>query len=309
MFYEKEFLQHLRDNRYAKKTIRAYTYLLNHLTAFLKDHGISNVNEVTTRHLAEYTRHIERTCRSRKYYYVRVRRLMLYFRFLEDREYIFLSPFDEVTIHGSNTARCQAIDGSTIETVLSGIRTDGSLCVKGKAMIELAYSSALRPRELYNLKLTDIDYAKGLLFLQQSKKRKDRIVPVGTQALLWVKKYIKQVRRRYLKDTSETHVFISHKTGKKLTVWGVRWAVQQTLRLSGFEPIKPYALRATAATALMQNGMSVGYISTLLGHTEIRTTQIYLNVEMLELKKLFHHKHPRVVMESKRKTKEKNHEV
>ena len=93
-------------------------------------------------------------------------------------------------------------------------------------------------------------------------------------------------------------------------MWGIRWAIRQTLRLSGFEPIKSYALHATAVTtAFMQNGMNVSYISALLGHTEINTTQIYLDSEMMELKKLFHHKHPRVMMESMSKAKEKNHEV
>ena len=92
---------------------------------------------------------------------------------------------------------------------------------------------------------------------------------------------------------SEDSVFISHKTGRKLSVWGIRWAVQQTLRLSGFAPFKPYAVRASAATALLVNGMSVAHIRTLLGHTELRTTQIYLNIQTNNLKRLLETRHPR----------------
>ena len=180
-----------------------------------------------------------------------------------------------------------------MERILSQLRTDTSLCLKGKAMLELAYSSALRPRELYNLKISDIDFKKGLLFLEQSKNRKDRIVPVGSYALHWVKRYLTEIRPRYVKDTREDTVFISHKTGRKLSVWGIRWAIQQTLRLSGFTPFKPYAVRASAATALLVNGMSVAHIRKFLGHTELRTTQIYLNIETREIKKILEERHPR----------------
>jgi integrase/recombinase XerD len=92
---------------------------------------------------------------------------------------------------------------------------------------------------------------------------------------------------------SEDYVFISHKTGRKLSVWGIRWAIQQTLRLSGIEPFKPYSVRSSAATAMLVNGMSVAHIRKLLGHTELRTTQIYLNFQNQELKQILEEHHPR----------------
>jgi len=76
-------------------------------------------------------------------------------------------------------------------------------------------------------------------------------------------------------------------------VWGIRWAIQQTLRLSGFTPFKPYGVRASAATALLVNGMSVAHIRKLLGHAELRTTQIYLYINTWEIKKILKNRHPR----------------
>jgi len=169
--------------------------------------------------------------------------------------------------------------------------------VKGKAIIELAYSSALRPRELYNLKITDIDFKKGLIFIEQSKNQKDRIVPVGKTALYWIEKYLREVRPRYIKSKKHGYVFISHKTGKQLTRYGIRSAIRETLRKSGFKPIKPYSLRSTAATTLLVNGMSIAYISALLGHTDIKTTQTYLRVKTKELQHELAHKHPRLFLE------------
>ena len=212
---------------------------------------------------------------------------------------IFLSPLRDWNIRSSPRASFPAIDEEELERMLSGIRTDTPLGLKGKAMLELAYSSALRPRELYNLKITDIDFKKGLLFIEQSKGHKDRIVPVGEHALFWTGKYIKEVRPKYRKDSGQEFVFISHKTGEKLTVWGVRWAIRQTLESSGFTPTKPYSLRHAAATALLHNGMGVGYISSLLGHAEIRTTQIYLNLKTRELQREIQAKHPRKAFEKR----------
>ena len=183
--------------------------------------------------------------------------------------------------------------------MLSGIRTDHPICLKAKAMLELAYSSALRPRELYNLKITDIDFKKGLLFIEQSKGEKDRIVPVGKHALFWTAKYLSEVRPKYMKENRHEFVFVSHKTGEQLTVWGIRWAIRRTLEKNGFTPIKPYALRHTAATALLHNGMGVGYISNLLGHVEIRSTQTYLKVNARELEREIRHKHPRAAFEKR----------
>ena len=70
--------------------------------------------------------------------------------------------------------RYSTLNQEEIESILQNIKTDSPLCLKGKAIIELAYSSALRPRELYNLRITDIDFKKGLIFIEQSKNQKDR---------------------------------------------------------------------------------------------------------------------------------------
>jgi len=190
-----------------------------------------------------------------------------------------------------------ALSQEEIESILQEIRIDHPLCLKGKAILELAYSSALRPRELYNLKIVDIDFKNGLIFIEQSKNQKDRIVPVGSIALYWVEKYLREVRPGYIKSKKHGYVFISHKTGEQLTRYGIRSAIRETLRKSGFQPIKPYSLRSTAATALLLNGMNIAYISALLGHTDIKTTQTYLRVKTKELQHELAHKHPLLFIE------------
>ncbi len=231
---------------------------------------------------------------SDKEYALKISRLIKYFRYLEENGHVFLSPvknYDNPKYRGKSYP---VLTQGEIENILQKIKTNNPLSIKGKTIIELIYSSALRPREIYNLKITDIDFKKGLIFIEQSKNNKDRIVPVGKTALFWVGKYIKDVRAKYIGNKKHNYVFTSHKTGEKQTVWGIRWAIQETLRLSGLQPIKPYSIRSTAATALLLNGMSIAYISKLLGHSDIRTTQIYLKVKTFELKNELDKKHPRL---------------
>jgi len=293
MFYIQTFLDHLSAIHYQPKTIRDYRYLLKRLESFCLQQQVTDITAVNEGMIRDFLKSISNGVSNRKSVYIKICRLRKYFQFLEDKEYLFLPPDIEQLVRATPNASSIHHDGEKMEHVLSRIRTDSALCLKGKAMLELAYSSALRPRELYNLKISDIDFKKGILFLEQSKNRKDRVVPAGNKALYWVGRYLTEVRPRYVKGINEDYVFISHKTGRKLSVWGIRWAIQQTLRLSGFTPFKPYTVRASAATALLVNGMSVAHIRKLLGHTELRTTQIYLNIQTRNLKRLLETKHPR----------------
>jgi len=294
MFYIDNFLIYLKDLRYSKKTIKEYGRLLQKLKNYFESKGITEVRAINEKEIFDYLRQLQQRKVSGKEYSIEIARLKKYFHYLEENRFIFLSPLRDYTNPKYPKHSFPTLSETEIENILQGIKTDHPLCVKGKAILELAYSSALRPRELYNLKITDIDFKKGLIFIEQSKNNKDRIVPVGKTALFWIEKYITEVRPRYIHNKTHNYVFISHKTGGKLTVYGIRWAIQETLRLSGFNPIKTYSLRSTAATALLLNGMSIVYISKLLGHSDIRTTQIYLHIKTIQLQKKLSTKHPRL---------------
>ncbi len=301
MFYIEEFLNYLKENRYSVKTIKHYSDLLQHFKNFILRYGIFDVKNISQIESHEFLNLLKKRNISDREYYLRSRRLIKYFQYLEEKGLILLSPLEDHPGIKFPKKSFPVLKEKEIESILKKIKTDHPLCIKGKAIIELAYSSALRPREIYNLKITDIDFRKELLFIEQSKNQKDRVVPVGKEALYWVEKYITEVRPRYIKNKTHNIVFISHKTGEKLTVWGIRWAIQETLRRSGINTIKPYSLRSTAATALLLNGMGIAYISKLLGHSDIRTTQVYLKVNTFELKNELAKKHPRITYEKQRK--------
>jgi len=297
MFYTEEFINHLKINHYSYSTLQAYRKDLRHFEAYLNCNGIKDASNISKATVLNYLKMLNGKAHPTKAYCNQITRIIKYLNYLEEEGIIFLSPLRDYSIPRPQTNNYPVIGKVEMERILRLTNTIDPLCIKGRTIIELAYSSALRPREVYELKIPNIDFKQGLLFIEQSKNRKDRIVPVGRNALAWIKKYIKEVRPRYIKDENHSYVFINHKTGERLTVWGVRWAIQESLRRSRIRPIKPYSLRVTSATHLLLNGMNIVYISKLLGHSSIKTTRGYLQINLKQLKQEINAKHPRVRIE------------
>jgi len=298
MFHFEAFLNHLEERRYQAFTLTAYRKVLKRFASYCVQHDLLDITAITRKEALEYLLFLGPKDRMTEGRLKQISRLRTYFRFLEEKGLIFESPLRGYAPPKIPETHYPVLTQQEIQNLLERIPATGALCVKARAILELAYSSALRPRELYGLKLSDVDVEKGLLFLEQSKGRKDRVVPVGKQALFWLDRYIREVRPRYLKNQSHDFVFISYKTGKPLTVHGIRWAIQESLRRVGLAPIKTYSLRGSAATHLLQRGMGVLPISRLLGHQRIQTTLYYLRFPMRELKAELSRKHPRGRMES-----------
>ena len=143
---------------------------------------------------------MERKDRITKTFCNHVTRLDKYFRYLEQEGYIFLSSLRHFSLPKYEKKHHPILSRTEMERILRSIPGESSLCVKGRAIIVLGYSSALRPQELYSLKIADIDFDKGLIFIEQSLNRKDRIVPVGQK--LWSGP----------RDTSKRYAIIMSKT-------------------------------------------------------------------------------------------------
>ena len=293
MFHTEEFIEYLKTVHLSPKTIRAYSTTVGTLKSHFEGMEIRDVKDITEERITGYVDLLSRRHGNSKYLYIGIIRLKRYFAFLEETGVIFLSPLIRIPNPKPSSLSYPAPNQKKMHLVLDSIKPNTPFLVRGKALLELAYSSALRPREIYNLKITDIDFKEGTLFIYKSKGKKDRLVPVGKTALQWLTEYIQNVRTIYMKHETHEYVFVSHKTGGPLTVWGLRYAVRETLKRSGFSTFPPYSLRSASATALFLGGMDIAYIGKLLGHVELRTTQRYLNINKQGLREELFRKHPR----------------
>ena len=168
-----------------------------------------------------------------------------------------------------------------------------------KAILELGYSGALRPGEIRRLKIEDIDFSTGLIFIEQGKGRKDRTVPVGATALSWIYRYIHEIRPSRIRNPTDRNVFVGMRSGVLLTDRAITEFLSYRLKRLGLPHLSPHQLRASAATHMVNEGMSIGYLQQMLGHQRLNTTKIYVQIHADELKRVLQSSHPRLHIEGK----------
>jgi integrase/recombinase XerC len=171
------------------------------------------------------------------------------------------------------------------------------ICERDRSMLELLYCSGLRISELIGLTMECLDLDGGYVKLT-GKGRKQRIVPVGEQAVEALKKYF-EVRRNFFRmnvraETSElSYVFVT-KSGKKLyPVLVQRLTKKYLFAVTDQKKKNPHLLRHTFATHLLNSGADLNSVSEMLGHSNLSTTEIYTHVTFERLKEVYHKAHPK----------------
>jgi integrase/recombinase XerD len=171
------------------------------------------------------------------------------------------------------------------------------LGLRDRAMIEVLYSTGIRNAELRALQVYDLDLDRGLVRINQGKNAKDRVVPLGQAACVWLREYLQEARPGLLKaragGEAEQTVFVS-KNGKPLVPLGVLYPLKKHAHAAGIERVvTPHTLRHTFATHLLAGHADIRHIQVMLGHASVATTQIYTRVEVTDLKAVHRRCHPR----------------
>jgi site-specific recombinase XerD len=302
MFYIEDFIACLKaKNLDKKKTIARYRSMTEEFRVFCVSKNITGVTQITDNTVLCYLDYLKKHTPSHDMICLNVYVLRSYLAFLYKEGRVFFQFLNDFHIPKGVKHHYPVFSQSQIEHIIENIKPKDKVCIRARAMLELMYSSALRPSEVCRLTIADIDFNTGTLFIRQSKRRKDRIVPVSKHALDVIDRYIKGVRKQYLKPGSPDNVFLCFGRAKPLDMQSLRYTILQALKRNDLPPLKPYSLRATAATVLFLNGMSTPYLSKLLGHEEIDTTRVYVRVNQRNLQKVLDARHPRSKINNRRK--------
>ena len=163
--------------------------------------------------------------------------------------------------------------------------------IRDKAMLEFAYATGMRVTEIISLDIDDINFTEG--YVNCRKANKQRIIPLGKMSLKALKEYTDHAREILLKDDNEKALFVNV-NGQRLTRQGF-WKIIKYYKEQAHitKDITPHVLRHSFATHLLQNGADLKSIQTMLGHSDISSTQVYMQFQDEGLKDIYQKAHPR----------------
>ncbi len=165
--------------------------------------------------------------------------------------------------------------------------------LRDRCMLELMYSSGLRVSELVSLELNQLNQNMGVIRLI-GKGNKERMTPVGEEALYWVKKYLNESRPVLYKEMRPTDAFFLSSRGSAITRQAFWQHIKKYLIKAGLKSsYSPHSLRHAFATHLINHGADLRTVQMLLGHSDLSTTQIYTHVAQARLQALHEKHHPR----------------
>jgi len=287
-----DFLEHAEVERgLSPNTVAAYRADLEGYAAFLEALGVSGPGAVTEEHVRRYARR-----RLERHSPHSVSRLLsclrTFHRYLAFSGVAGSDP--TVRVVGPRSARRlpDVLSVPEIEALLAAVDTSGPRGVRDRALLEVAYGAGLRVSELVSLEFSNLFLDEGYVRCL-GKGSKERVVPLGGEAVAWVTRYRKTARPLLARAVQSDTVFLNARGGR-LTRMGFWKILQRHVRAAGIrERVKPHTLRHSFATHLLEGGADLRVVQQMLGHSDISTTQIYTTVDREYLKEVHRSFHPR----------------
>ncbi len=179
-----------------------------------------------------------------------------------------------------------------VEALLQAPDGGDAVQIRDKAMLELLYATGIRVSELVSLPLYQLSLEQGVIKVM-GKGSKERLVPLGEQAISAIEHYLKYARPELLKEQQNDCVFLSTR-GKQMTRQTFWHRIKYYREVAGIlQDISPHVLRHAFATHLLNHGADLRVLQLLLGHSDLSTTQIYTHVAKQRLQSLVNQHHPR----------------
>lgn len=288
-----DYLETFLDSLYleqgvSENTLSAYRSDLDKFCLFLKGENLMTVTgldiESYLAHRVDLGLKPRSTARS-------ISALKRFYQYFVREKIISDSPMLNIAQPKAGQSLPKTLSEAEVEALLNAPNTEEAMGLRDKAMLELLYATGLRVSELVGLRMEQINLRQAVVFVK-GKGNKERLVPLGEEAMYWLEQFLKGGRAQMIKHATD-FVFPS-KRGVGMTRQTFWHRIKHYAILASVEsPLSPHTMRHAFATHLLNHGVDLRVVQMMLGHSDLSTTQIYTHVANERLKSVHAEHHPR----------------
>ena len=287
------YLSHTR--RLSPHTVAAYRNDLQQFTRFICDnYQITDAEILTHLHIRDWLMLVNEQGQTAKTIRRKLSCLKTWFRYLEKNQYITYNPMLKVSSPKLPKRLPSTIQEKQMDQMFELIDFGSDFSgIRNKCMIELLYATGMRRQELIQLQINDLDTRRGLVKVM-GKGRKERLIPIPNYLLPLIAQYLSVREAEFAGGEDIAKHFFLTKHGKELYPKLVYQVVHKYLSMvSSAEQRSPHTLRHSFATHLSANGADLNAIKSLLGHSSLASTQVYMHNNITRLKAVYEQAHPK----------------
>ncbi|WP_405102213.1 tyrosine recombinase XerC [Oceanobacillus sp. FSL H7-0719] len=289
------FVEYLQIEKNASPyTIQYYQDDLNAFHQFLQAEGIHHLKEVNQQVVRLFLTQLYDQKLSRRSVSRKISSLRSFYKFIEREDETYTNPFVHIHLPKAEHPVPGFLYKQELEKLFDVNDLTESLGQRDQAILEVLYGTGIRVSECQSLRLSDIDFTVGTLFVR-GKGRKERYVPFGRFAEIALETYLNEGRADLQeKAIDSTDIVFLNARGRPLTTRGIRLILNKMVDKAALTVhVHPHKLRHTFATHMLNEGADLRTVQELLGHESLSSTQIYTHITKDHLRDVYMKSHPR----------------
>ena len=283
-----EFLQ--KDKKLSNNTLQSYKRDITQYESYINEENLQYL-KVTKEDIKNYLENLKNIGKKTSTISRNLASIRSFYQYLVRTKKIKEDPTEGIQSPKVEKRVPSVLSSKEVELLLEQPKAVDLKGIRDKAMLEFAYATGMRVTEIINLNIEDVNLKEG--YVSCTNANKQRNIPLGAISINALKEYIKKARPYLIKSEDEKSLFVNI-NGKRLTRQGF-WKIVKFYKEQAHidKDITPHVLRHSFATHLLQNGADLKAIQVMLGHSDISSTQVYMQFQDEGLKNIYKKAHPR----------------
>ena len=287
----KSFLEFLKtEKKMSDNTLQSYERDVLQFEKYLDGNKL-NYAKIKSEDVKEYLNHLQEVGKKTSSISRSLASIRSFYQYEMRNKKVKINPTESVQAPKVEKHAPSILSSQEIELLLNQPKNVDLKGARDKAMLEFAYATGMRVTEIISLNIEDVNLEGATVVCKTASK--NRTIPLGSLSLKALKEYVEEARPILVKDENEKALFVNI-NGRRLTRQGF-WKIIKYYKEQAHitKEITPHVLRHSFATHLLQNGADLKSIQTMLGHSDISSTQVYMQFQDDSIKNIYRKAHPR----------------